>query len=184
MLIVKWPAGRAARAVMVAIALLSAVCVAAVLGVRVNTTPSLPRGLYVAAPLGTKTLRRGDWVAACPDTAAVRRLGRYWTNGRCPGGLLRPSGVRPLAKPIGGVPGDTVLVERSGVSINGVRLPNSTPLERDRAGRPVAPQYGVHVLRENEYWLHSGRVAASIDSRYTGPVRDVRERIQPLWVER
>lgn len=63
------------------------------LEVRTNTTPSLPRGLYVAARLGAEALRQGDWVAACPDTAAVRRLGCYWTNGRCPGGLPPPDGV-------------------------------------------------------------------------------------------
>lgn len=160
------------------------VVVGALFGVRVNTTPSLPRGLYVASALGERPVARGELVAACPDTAAVHRLGRYWTNGRCPGGEERPDGVRPLAKPVAGLPGDTVLVDRRGVAVNGARLDRSAPLDRDRAGRSVEPQYGTHVLGEGEYWLHSGRVPTSIDSRYAGPVRDVRERIRPLWTER
>ncbi|PAP78959.1 hypothetical protein B1759_16120 [Rubrivirga sp. SAORIC476] len=160
-----------------------AVAVAAGLGVRVNTTPSLPRGLYLAGPLDAGGVERGELVSACPDTAAIRRLGRYWTNGRCPGGEGRPEGVRPLAKPVAGVPGDTIRVDSSGVWVGGRPLPSSAPLFRDRAGRPVRPALGVHVLGRGEYWLHSGRVATSIDSRYVGPVRVVLERVRPLWTE-
>ena len=159
------------------------VAVGALLGVRVNTTPSLPRGLYVASALGERPVARGDLVAACPDTAAIQRLGRYWTNGRCPGGTGRPDGVRPLAKPVAGLPGDTVRVDRGGVWVGGRLLPSSAPLVRDRAGRPVRPELGVRVLGPGEYWLHSGRVPTSIDSRYAGPVRVVLERLRPLWTE-
>ena len=155
----------------------------ALLGVRVNTTPSLPIGLYVASALGERPVARGDLVAACPDTAAVERLGRYWTNGRCPGGAGRPDGVRPLAKPVAGLPGDTVRVGHTGVWIGERLLPSSAPLVRDRAGRPVQPQLGVRVLGPGEYWLHSGRVPTSIDSRYAGPVRVILERLRPLWTE-
>ena len=159
------------------------VAAGALFGVRVNTTPSLPRGLYAASALGERPVARGDLVAACPDTAAVRRLDRYWTNGRCPGGARRPDGVRPLAKPVAAVPGDTVRVDRTGVWVGERLLPASAPLVRDRAGRPVQPALGVHVLGPGEYWLHSGRVSTSIDSRYTGPVRRVLERLRPLWTE-
>ena len=169
-----------------AVALSVAVLVVAagvLLGVRVNTTPSLPRGLYVASALDERPVERGDLVAACPDTAAVQRLGRYWTNGRCPGGAGRPDGVRPLAKPVAGLPGDTVRVDSAGVWIGERLLPSSTPLFRDRAGRTVRPALGVHVLGPDEYWLHSGRVPTSIDSRYAGPVRVVLERLRPLWTK-
>lgn len=160
-----------------------AVVVAVGSGVRVNTTPSLPRGLYVASAVGGRPVARGDLVAACPDTSAVRRLGRYWTGGRCPGGLGRPDGVRPLAKPVAGLPGDTVRVDSAGVWVGEGLLPASRPLLRDRAGRTVRPRFGVHVLGPGEYWLHSGRVPTSIDSRYAGPVRVVLERLRPLWTE-
>ena len=159
------------------------VAAGALLGVRVNTTPSLPRGLYVASALGERPVARGDLVAACPDTTVVERLGRYWTNGRCPGGTGRPDGVRPLAKPVAGLPGDTVRVDRGGVWVGGRLLPSSAPLVRDREGRPVRPALGVRVLGPGEYWLHSGRVPTSIDSRYAGPVRVVLERLRPLWTE-
>ena len=172
------------RLVAVSVLTFGVIAVAAGLGVRVNTTPSLPRGFYLAGPLEADEVERGDLVAACPDAAAVRRLGRYWTNGRCPGGEERPDGVRPLAKPVAGVPGDTVRVDSSGVWIGETHLPSSAPLFRDRAGRPVQPALGVHVLGQGEYWLHSGRVPTSIDSRYVGPVRVVLERVRPLWTEK
>ena len=178
----RWAPRLRTWAVAVSVAAL-VVAAGALLGVRVNTTPSLPRGLYVASALGNRPTERGDLVAACPDTAAVQRLGRYWTNGRCPGGSRRPDGVRPLAKPVAGLPGDTVRVDSSGVRIGERRLPASAPLFRDRAGQPVLPALGVHVLGPDEYWLHSGRVPTSIDSRYAGPVRVLIERLQPLWTE-
>ena len=53
-------------------------------------------GSTLASALGERPVARGDLVAACPDTAAVRRLGRYWTNGRCPGGARSPR-RRPAA---------------------------------------------------------------------------------------
>ncbi|MEM1042925.1 MAG: S26 family signal peptidase [Bacteroidota bacterium] len=159
------------------------VLVATASGVRVNTTPSLPRGLYIASAVGERPVARGDIIAACPDTLAVLRLGRYWTNGRCPGGANRSDGVRPLAKPVAGLPGDTVRVDSAGVWVGERLLPASRPLLRDRAGRSVRPQFGVHALGPGEYWLHSGRVPTSIDSRYAGPVRVVLERVRPLWTE-
>ena len=161
-----------------------AVLAATASDVRVNTTPSLPRGLYVATEVGERPLTRGDLVAACPDARAVRRLGRYWTNGRCPGGPGRPDGVRPLAKPVAGLPGDTVRVDSAGVRVGGRLLPSSAPLFRDRAGLPVQAALGVHILGPSEYWLHSGRVPTSVDSRYAGPVRVVLERLRPLWTEK
>lgn len=178
------PPGRLGiRLVVASVVAFGAVAVAAGLGVRVNTTPSLPRGLYLAGPLDAGGVERGELVAACPDTAAVRRLGRYWTNGRCPGSEERRDGVRPLAKPVAGVPGDTVRVDSSGVWIGETRLPSSAPLFRDRVGWPIQPALGVHVLDQGEYWLHSDRVSTSIDSRYVGPVRVVLERVRPLWTE-
>lgn len=176
---VGWPAALVAVAA-VAFVLVAA---AATCGVRVNGTQSLPRGLYIASAFDPARAHRDDLVAACPDTAAVRRLGRYWTDGECPGGPDRPGGVRPLAKALAGLPGDTVRVTRSGVTVGRIRLGRSAPLAADRLGRPVRPTLGVHVLAPGEYWLHSGRVSTSIDSRYAGPVRDVRAWIRPLWTE-
>ncbi len=146
-------------------------------GVRINYTSSIPRGLYLASAFNPFTARRGDLVVACPSAEAAEALGPYLARGPCPGGTVE------LGKPIAGLPGDTVVVDSASVSVDGAALPRSASLFRDRSGRPLRPRLGRHVLGVGEYWLHAGRVATSVDSRYLGPVRDVRERLRPLLVE-
>ncbi len=146
-------------------------------GVRINYTSSIPRGLYLASAFDPAGARRGDLVVACPSAEAAEALGRYLARGPCPGGTVE------LGKPLAGLPGDTVVVDSASVRVGGRVLPDSTPLFRDRSGRPLRPALGRHVLGEGEYWLHAGRVPTSVDSRYIGPVRDVRERLRPLLVE-
>ena len=147
------------------------------LSVRVNYTSSLPRGLYVASAFETDAARPGLIVAACPTPDAAAALAAYLANGPCPGGVVE------LGKPLAGLPGDTVVVDSAGVRVGGAQLPNSAPLFRDRAGNPLRPRLGRHVLGEGEYWLHSGRVPTSVDSRYAGPVSDVRGTLRPILVE-
>ena len=146
-------------------------------GVRVNYTSSLPRGLYVASAFDPASAEPGQIVAACPSADAAAALAPYLANGPCPGGVVE------LGKPLAGLPGDTVVVDSVGVRVGGTLLPNSAPLFRDRAGNPLRPRLGRHVLGEGEYWLHSGRVPTSVDSRYAGPVSDVRGVLRPIWVE-
>ena len=157
---------------------LAALAVAAwTLGVRINYTSSLPRGLYAESAFEPAHARTGLIVVACPSVGAARALAPYLANGPCPGGVVE------LGKPLVGLPGDTVVVDSAGVRVSGVFLPNSVPLFHDRTGRPLEPRLGRRVLGEGEYWLHSGRVPTSVDSRYAGPVRDVRGVLRPLWTE-
>lgn len=153
------------------------VAVAATAGVRFNYTESLPRGLYLASAFDPSEVRRGALVAACPSVDAARALAAYLPGGPCPGGTIE------LGKRVVGLPGDRVVLDSVGVSVGGRRVPDSAPLFRDRRGRPLSPLLGEIVLGPDAYWLHSGRVATSIDSRYVGPVTDVRSSLRPLWVE-
>ena len=146
-------------------------------GVRFNYTDSLPRGLYLASEFDPSSAARGSLVEACPSPTAAEAVTDYLPNGPCPGGVI------PLGKEVAALPGERVVVDSAGVWVVGRRLPNSAPLFRDRAGRPLAPRLGEHVLGPGEYWLHSGRVPTSIDSRYVGPVSDVRSSLRPLLVE-
>ena len=167
-----------ARASLALGAVLAVVAVAAyAAGVRFNYTESLPRGLYLATDFDPALARRGTLVEACPDQARAEAVAEYLPNGSCPGGII------PLGKEIAALSGDSVVVDSAGVTVGGVRLPNSAPLFQDRAGRPLSPRLGVYILGAGEYWLYSGRVRTSIDSRYVGPVTDVRSALRPLWVE-
>ena len=61
---------------------------ARVAGLRVNATPSMPRGLWRVTVAETP-LRRGQIVTVClPDTPAIRKAARrgYIPAGTCPGG--------------------------------------------------------------------------------------------------
>ena len=133
-------------------------------GWRINTSSSMPRGLYRA--VGTD-IRRGAIVAAClPGEIARFGLERnYLHPGSC------PDGVEPVAKVVAGLEGNVVEVTRDGVFVDGVMLPHSQPLGRDRGGRTLQ-QFpgGAHRLEKGQAWLYSPYEARSWDSRYYGPV--------------
>jgi conjugative transfer signal peptidase TraF len=110
--------------------LLTAVGYAA--GARINTTRSIPAGLYWAssAPVG-----KGAYVMFCPPQAAVFADARergYIGAGVCPGGYGY------LMKRILAAKDDTVTVSEEGVRVNDELLPLSAPFRTDAAGSPDA----------------------------------------------
>lgn len=149
----------------------------AVLQVHVNTSPSLPLGLYrqVAGPVV-----RGSIVMAClPDSVGViaKRRG-YLGRGRC------PAGVVPIGKIVLAIPGDTVTFAESGMSVNGELAPHTTPQSRDHRGRLLTPYpFGTMVVRRGTIVLYAPH-PMSLDARYYGPIEtsNVRAVIQPLWI--
>ena len=129
---------------------------------RINLSPSLPRGLYLTSD---EAPRRGTLALAClPSEIAEFGLRRgYLQPGTC------PSGTAPVLKWLAAARGDRVALTASGVYVNGLRLPFSSPRPEDRSGRELEPvSLGVRAL-ESEYWLHAPRLD-SWDSRYYGPV--------------
>ena len=146
-------------------------------GLRLNLTGSLPVGLYVASravPI------RGAIVLAClpPRVAAFARNRGYVPRGGCPGDVL------PVGKPVVAVAGDTITVTSSGLSVNGIPVPNSRPRVTDRKGRPLPRlALGQHVVRPSSLWIVSSYSRFSFDSRYFGPVKtgQVRACVRRLW---
>ncbi|MCL4839114.1 MAG: S26 family signal peptidase [Thermoanaerobaculia bacterium] len=135
-----------------------------VVGPRTTTAPSLPRGLSRA---GGGRARPGASAAVCLPPA-VSRFGmarHYLGAGSC------PDGAEPVVKVVAAVGGDVVEVTPEAVLVNGVALPTSRPLERDRGGRELVPYArGPQRLELGEVWLHSPYEERSWDSRYFGPV--------------
>jgi conjugative transfer signal peptidase TraF len=150
-------------------------------GLRVNDTASMPRGLWqvsgVAAPL-----RRGQIVTVClPDTASIREAAArgYLPAGSCTGGY------EPLVKPVAAIAGDVVTVTPQGIAVDGRLVENTAQRVRDDAGRPLRPfPSGVYPVMPGQVWLLSGHDGRSFDSRYFGPVpvMNVRGLARPLWV--
>lgn len=132
-------------------------------GLRVNPTPSLPKGIY---RLSQGVPGKGDLVTFCLDGeyAALARERGYLEAGSC------PSGLRPLLKRLAGLPGDHI--EGGSLAVRTV----------DSQGRPMpsAPLPGVIpsgmalVLAD-----HPG----SFDSRYFGFVPlDSLQRVEPVFL--
>ena len=146
-------------------------------GVVINTTMSLPLGLYrsIDAPVA-----RGAYVKFCPPPSAVfdeaRRRG-YIGAGFCPGGY------QPMLKRVLAAEDDQVDVAAQGVHINGQLVALSAQMHADRGGRPM-PRYVQHrVLGASELMLMSDVSGVSFDSRYFGPLdrAQVRAVITPFF---
>lgn len=167
------------KVAMVSMAVLGAVFGAGyVLGIRANLSPSLPFGLYVADASVAAGL-----VEFCPAEpfGSIANARGYRQAGSC------ADGGSPLMKPVIASVGDAVTTSREGIRVNGRLLPNSAPLSRDTAGRPLTPwPPGTYVVKAGTLWVLSSYHFRSFDSRYFGPiaVAAVRERLRPLLVVR
>lgn len=132
-------------------------------GLRINTTPSEPLGLWRIVPLA-RPLARGDLIFVCPPPTREFQLAfarGYIRRGLCPGR------VGPLIKTVAALPGQRIEVGAE-VRIDDERLAGSALRASDAAGRPLAPFAGG-VVPAGQIFLHSS-FAESYDSRYFGPV--------------
>ena len=155
---------RARRGLFAVLWLLMAGLLAHASGLRVNPTPSLPKGVYRIVP--GQDLAKGDLVSFClqGDFAELAKERGYLQAGSCENGL------RPLLKRLTGLPGDYIqagsLIDRA-VDSQGRAMP-SVPLSG------VIPSGMVLVLADHE---------GSFDSRYFGlvPLESL-QRVEPVFV--
>lgn len=138
--------------------------VGGMIGVRFNTTPSLPIGFYFAS---NAIPAKGDIVAFCPeDNSVVRQLYHlhYINKGYCDGGY----GF--LMKKILAAKKDRISITDSGITVDGKMVPNSKPLYAFVPGidKNLAQREG-YILAEDEVLLLSDVNAYSLDARYFGP---------------
>jgi conjugative transfer signal peptidase TraF len=145
-----------------------------VLGIRINTSPSLPIGFYVTTSGETANL-----IEFCPAepfaTLSLRR--GYRDRGIC------EDGGAPLLKPVIAKAGDLVDLSARGISVNGVLLANTAPLSTDTRGRPLQSwPFGRYPVAPGAVWVGSSYHSRSFDSRYFGPVHitAIRHRLKPL----
>jgi conjugative transfer signal peptidase TraF len=162
--------------VLTAVAILCVIALPALAGLRINTTGSLPVGVYLItndphAPL----------VEFCPQGifSALSSSRGYRPPGLC------ADGAAPLLKPVIAHSGDTVVLAAEGIWVNGRLLPNTAPKHADTAGRslPAWPT-GTYSVGPSTLWVASTYHPNSFDSRYFGPISPdvIRHRLRPLWV--
>ena len=147
-------------------------------GARINTTKSIPVGLYwtTSAPV-----EKGAYVIFCPPQVGVFATAKdrgYIGSGFCPGGYGY------FMKRVLAAKNDTVSVTDEGVSVNGVLLPHSVPLKADPAGR-VLPHFQTdhYTLGTSEVLLMSDVSGTSFDGRYFGPINrsQIKTVIRPVF---
>lgn len=156
----KMPLSRRWTVVFLAVSLFVVVLVPTV---RINTTPSVPLGIYFRMPKGT-SIKRGDYVFACiaPGEKAQVGLERGYLE---PGGWDCEVEMAPLVKRVVAVGGDTIRVDETGVYRNGIWVARP-PVGVDSQGREMWVDYGTFPIPEGHYWLGSDEMG--YDSRYLG----------------
>lgn len=143
-------------------------------GLRINTSPSLPVGLYQTTSNPAATL-----VEFCPGSAlgglALER--GYRSAGSC------GDGGAPLLKPVIAKWGDVVDVSLGGLVVNGRAVPNTAPMTADIKGRRLDSwPSGHYIVSSGEVWVASSYNSRSFDSRYFGPipVAAIQDHLRPL----
>lgn len=132
-------------------------------GLRINTTPSEPLGLWRIVSL-TRSVRPGETVFVCPPDNAAMREGRqrgYLRTGVCAGGF------GPLIKTAIAVAGQRVDVTDH-IAVEGVPIPGSRIIGADGQGRSLRRDRSG-MVPPGQVYLHSDFIG-SWDSRYFGPV--------------
>ena len=147
-------------------------------GIRINTTPSYPLGVYlmINAPI-----EKGTLVIFCPTDTAIFRQAKargYIGAGFC------PDGTGHMIKKIMAAANDTVEFSGVGVWVNGTLLPNSTPMDKDAEGRVLSPvKADIVALDDHMVLLMSDYNPKSFDARYFGLMdkSQVISAVLPLW---
>lgn len=142
-------------------------------GARINTTKSIPVGLYWTS---SAAVERGAYVLFCPPQVQVFNEARergYIGAGFCPGGYGY------MMKRVLAAEDDDVAVSDEGVRVNGVLLPLSAPRAVDAGGRAL-PRFQAdrYTLGAAELLLMSDVSGTSFDGRYFGPIN--RSQIQTV----
>jgi conjugative transfer signal peptidase TraF len=128
-------------------------------GYRVNTTTSLPLGLWREED---GVIERGDYAVWLPSEHLGYRLAVE--RGYLEDGM-------PMLKKVAALEGDVVSydVEERCVTVNGLRVPFAAVLSADSAGRSLAATRFPARLKHGEAWLASENIRG-FDSRYFGAV--------------
>ena len=147
-------------------------------GLRLNTTRSIPPGLY---QMSNDPIEKEAYVLWCPPERSEFDLAKergYIGAGFCPGGY------GSMMKKVVAIHHDVLSVTDDGVRVNGTLIPASQPVGADSLGRPL-PRFRVtdYVLASSELLLMSDTNSRSYDARYFGPVprAHIQSRIHPVW---
>jgi type IV secretory pathway protease TraF len=147
-------------------------CLVSTHWVTINTTPSVPMGLYRYITSATP-IAHGELVVV-PAVPFGRPWYARWVH---------------LLKPVAGIPGDTACVDVTGLRM---RYPvhghdawptvvDFGPVYQEHRGTPLPAVWGCHEVQDGELFVASHE-PRSLDSRYFGPVPLAQaHRVVPVW---
>ena len=148
-------------------------------GIRINTTPSYPRGIYL---MTNDPIEKGELVIFCPPDNPIFHIAlerHYIGAGFCTGGTGH------MIKKIMAAQNDHVQISAAGVSVNGVLLPNSKPIDTDLERKPLPHiEADIAALDDHTVLLMSDYNPKSFDARYFGLMdkSQIISVVRPLWV--
>lgn len=148
------------------------------IGARINTTKSIPVGLYW---MSNAPIEKGAYVIFCPPQIGVfdeaKKRG-YIGAGFCPGGYGY------MMKRIAAMKDDAIVFAEQGVYVNGKLLPFSAFIKIDNNGYSL-PRYQSSQLTLGNYevLLMSDVSSTSFDGRYFGPINlsQIKSVIRPVF---
>jgi len=126
-----------------------------------NSTDSLPKGIYYTKPPVPGSITRGTLVCFKPPGWTHPYIyGRHWARDGA-----------PLMKPVGAVAGDHVVVTHEAIFINGTSI--GPMRDKDSQGRPLPQQPGPesYIVPDGFVLPLSTHIPNSFDGRYFGCIR-------------
>jgi conjugative transfer signal peptidase TraF len=141
-------------------------------GVLINYTPSIKRGIYIKEQ---GEIRRGDIVAVC--------LKKNRDDSKSALFFIPCAHPHPLIKKVIAVPGDTVILRKTFIAVNGQYFLFNT-LYFDSEGNPISHYPFGKYEKTIGYWLIGSDAPNSWDSRYFGPIdiENVLNKIRPIFI--
>ncbi len=142
----------------------------------INTSNSLPQGLYLNLPVFE--LKKNDLVLIClnEEMAKFAKERNYIKKGDC------PLNTAPLGKKITGIFNDKVIFKKDFILVNNIKIKNSKPLLKDSLGRNLPKILGEILIKKGEYLLLN-EVNDSFDSRYFGTIStsNIKGKLLPVF---
>lgn len=144
----------------------------------INTTDSLPRGIYRETK---ERIDKGTLVVEClpQELAEFGRERGYLTIGNCPGHTVS------VLKQVVGIPGSTIELADEYVAVDHKLIFISATLKTDREGREMPRvERRTFTLGPDEYFLLAPN-PRSWDGRYTGETQrqNIQATVRPLLTE-
>lgn len=152
-----------------------------------NTTASMPLGIYQKSSINTDDLKLNQDIMLCPIDPKKSFVMNFavqhdWLErspaSKCPDHLV------PFIKKVAALPGDSVNLDWHGITVNGKLYPKTalTILLSDMRPPPHIP-LGNYEVKPGTLWVYDNNSSRAFDSRYWGPIEksQILDGVRPVF---